>query len=245
MEKITGKLHSYESCGTVDGPGLRYVVFTQGCPLRCKYCHNPDTWKLADATYEESAEFVLKEIARYKAFFKNGGGMTLTGGEPLMQPKFAKELFKLCKENDIHTAVDTSGLLFNDLVKETLEYVDLVLLDIKCMDEDIYRDLTKVELAPTLEFARYLKEINKKVWIRHVLVPGITDRDDLLEKFADFVVSLGSVVERVEILPYHNLGEYKWSEIGMEYELKDVEPPSVERVENAKKIIASRGISVR
>lgn len=244
MGKIKGKLHSYESCGTVDGPGLRYVVFTQGCPLRCKYCHNPDTWKMADATYEESAEFVFKEISRYKPFFRNGGGMTMTGGEPLMQPKFAREVFKLCKEDGIHTAVDTSGFYLNDEVKETLEYVDLVLLDLKCMDPEIYKDLTKVDLEPTLKFAKYLAEIGKPVWVRHVLVPGITDRDDLLEKLADFMATLGNI-EKVEILPYHSLGEYKWEEMGMEYELKGVEAPTQERVENAKKIIGSRGLSVR
>ncbi len=244
MGKIKGKLHSYESCGTVDGPGLRYVVFTQGCPLRCKYCHNPDTWKMADATYEESAEFVFKEISRYKPFFRNGGGMTMTGGEPLMQPKFAREVFKLCKEDGIHTAVDTSGFYLNDEVKETLEYVDLVLLDLKCMDPEIYKDLTKVDLEPTLKFAKYLAEIGKPVWVRHVLVPGITDRDDLLEKLADFMATLGNI-EKVEILPYHSLGEYKWEEMGMDYELKGVEAPTQERVENAKKIIGSRGLSVR
>jgi len=244
MGKIKGKLHSYESCGTVDGPGLRYVIFTQGCPLRCKYCHNPDTWKLADATYEESAEFVFKEISRYKPFFRNGGGMTMTGGEPLMQPKFAREVFKLCKEDGIHTAVDTSGFYLNDEVKETLKYVDLVLLDLKCIDPEIYKDLTKVDLEPTLKFAKYLAEIGKPVWIRHVLVPGITDRDDLLEELADFMATLGNI-EKVEILPYHSLGEYKWQEMGMDYELKGVEAPSQERVENAKKIIGSRGLSVR
>lgn len=244
MGKIKGKLHSYESCGTVDGPGLRYVIFTQGCPLRCKYCHNPDTWKMADATYEESAEFVFKEISRYKPFFRNGGGMTMTGGEPLMQPKFAREVFKLCKEDGIHTAVDTSGFYLNDEVKETLKYVDLVLLDLKCIDPEIYKDLTKVDLEPTLKFAKYLAEIGKPVWVRHVLVPGITDRDDLLEELADFMATLGNI-EKVEILPYHSLGEYKWQEMGMEYELKGVEAPSQERVENAKKIIGSRGLSVR
>ena len=244
MGKIKGKLHSYESCGTVDGPGLRYVIFTQGCPLRCKYCHNPDTWKMADATYEESAEFVVKEIARYKPFFRNGGGMTMTGGEPLMQPKFAREVFKLCHDQGIHTAVDTSGFYLNDEVKETLEHVDLVLLDLKCIDPVIYKDLTKVDLEPTLKFAKYLAEIGKPVWVRHVLVPGITDKDELLEELADFMATLGNI-EKVEILPYHSLGEYKWEEMGMEYELKGVEAPTVERVENAKKIIAARGLSVR
>ncbi|WP_320045748.1 pyruvate formate-lyase-activating protein [uncultured Ilyobacter sp.] len=244
MAKLLGKLHSYESCGTVDGPGLRYVVFTQGCPLRCKYCHNPDTWHMSDASYEEDANYVVKEIVRYKPFFKNGGGMTLSGGEPFMQAEFAKELFRLCKENGINTAVDTSGIYLNDTVKEALEYVDLVLLDIKCIDPEIYEDLTKVELEPTLKFAKYLSDIKKPVWIRHVLVPGITDREDLLEKLGDFVASLENV-ERMEILPYHSMGEYKWEEMGYEYELKGVEPPTKEAVEKAKEIFRKKGVPIR
>ena len=199
---------------------------------------------MADATYEESAEFVVKEISRYKPFFRNGGGMTMSGGEPLMQPKFAREVFRLCQEAGIHTALDTSGFYLSDEIKETLKYVDLVLLDLKCIDSEIYKELTKVDLDPTLKFAKYLAEIGKPVWVRHVLVPGITDRDDLLENLADFMATLGNI-EKVEILPYHNLGEYKWEEMGMEYELKGVEPPTVERVENAKAIIGSRGLSVR
>jgi pyruvate formate lyase activating enzyme len=244
MAKLLGKLHSYESCGTVDGPGLRYVVFTQGCPLRCKYCHNPDTWHMSDASYEEDANYVVEEIVRYKPFFKNGGGMTLSGGEPFMQAEFAKELFKLCKENEINTAVDTSGIFLNDTVKEALEYVDLVLLDIKCIDPDTYKELTKVELEPTLKFAKYLSDIKKPVWIRHVLVPGITDREDFLEKLGDFISGLKNV-ERMEILPYHSMGEYKWEEMGYDYELKGVEPPTKESVDRAKEIMRKKGIPIR
>lgn len=243
MSMIKGKLHSFESCGTVDGPGIRFIVFTQGCPLRCKYCHNPDTWKLKDAKYERTTDFVMNEILKYKSFFINGGGVTVTGGEPLMQEDFVEDLFKKCKEEGIHTALDTSGYIFNDRIKEVLQYVDLVLLDIKCMDAKEYRELTGVDLDPTLKFAKYLSEIGKPMWIRHVLVPGITDRDEYLESLADFVKSLNAV-EKVEILPFHKMGEFKWKELGLEYQLDKVESPTRERVENAKEIFRSRGIKI-
>lgn len=240
---IRGKLHSFESCGTVDGPGIRFIVFTQGCPLRCKYCHNPDTWKIRDAKYERTTEFVMDEIVKYKNFFINGGGITITGGEPLMQPEFVKDLILKCKEEGIHTALDTSGYIFNEKVREILNLVDMVLLDIKCIDKDEYRELTGVELEPTLKFAEYLSEINKPVWIRHVLVPGITDRDDYLIRLADFVSKLTNV-EKVEILPFHKMGEFKWRELGLKYQLDKVEAPSFERVENAKKIFRNKGIKI-
>lgn len=243
MEEIKGKLHSFETCGMVDGPGLRFIVFTQGCPLRCKYCHNPESWKLRDAKYERTPSFVVNEIKKYKSFIQNGGGMTITGGEPFMQPDFIKEIFKGCQKEGIHTCVDTSGYFFNDKVKEVLEYVDLVLLDIKCIDPDEYFELTKVPLENTLKFAKYLDEIGKPTWIRHVLVPGITDRDDYLEKTADFVATLKNV-EKVEILPFHKMGEFKWKERGMDYQLDKVETPTRERVENAKNIFKSRGIKI-
>jgi pyruvate formate lyase activating enzyme len=240
---IRGKLHSFESCGTVDGPGIRFIVFTQGCPLRCKYCHNPDTWKIRDAKYERTTDFVMEEIVKYKNFFINGGGITITGGEPLMQPEFVEDLLKKCKEEGIHTAIDTSGYIFNDRIKDILDMVDMVLLDIKCIDKKEYKELTGVELEPTLKFAEYLSKINKPVWIRHVLVPGITDRNDYLEKLADFVAKLKNV-EKVEILPFHKMGEYKWRELGLRYQLDKVEAPTFERVENAKAIFRGRGIKI-
>ncbi len=240
---ITGKLHSFESCGTVDGPGIRFIVFTQGCPLRCKYCHNPDTWKLKDAKYERTTEFVMNEIKKYKNFFLNGGGVTITGGEPLMQPDFVEELLKECRKEEIHTAIDTSGYVFNERIKEILELVDMILLDIKCMDEKEYKELTGVELEPTLKFAKYLEKIGKPVWLRHVLVPGITDRDEYLIKLADFIKDMKNV-EKVEILPFHKMGEYKWKELGLKYQLYKVESPTKERVENAKKIFKDRGLKV-
>ncbi|MBC2856274.1 MAG: pyruvate formate-lyase-activating protein [Cetobacterium sp.] len=238
-----GFIHSHESFGTVDGPGIRYVVFTQGCPLRCRYCHNADTWKKEDAKYRETPQETFKEISKYKSYIKSGG-VTITGGEPFIQPEYVKELFKLCKEDGIHTTVDTSGYILNDKVKEALEYTDLVLLDIKCIDPEAHKSLTKVELGPVLEFAEYLKEIGKKVWIRHVIVPGVTDNDAFLNKLADYVVTLDNV-EKVELLPYHSMGEYKWENIGEHYSLKGTEALSPERLENAREIFRKRGLSVR
>ncbi|MGL4253718.1 MAG: pyruvate formate-lyase-activating protein [Fusobacteriaceae bacterium] len=241
---MTGRIHSKESFGTVDGPGIRYVLFLQGCPLRCKFCHNPDTWEFGSGKFQETPEETVKEILKYKNFFRNGGGLTITGGDPLMQPEFIKEVYRLCKENGIHTALDTSGCLFNDKAKEVLEYVDLVLLDIKSIDPDVYRDLTKFEQEPTLKFAEYLKEKNIKTWIRHVIVPGITDDDENLAKLADYVKTLPNV-ELVELLPYHTLGEFKYDEMGLEYPLKGVEALSRERLENAREIFKSRGLKIK
>lgn len=225
---VLGNIHSYESMGTVDGPGIRYVVFLQGCPLRCKFCHNPDTWKIGERKIEESAEATLKKIVRYKNYFGKKGGVTVTGGEPLVQSDYVLELFKLCKKEGIHTALDTSGYIFNEKVKEVLEYTDLVLLDIKAIDEEVYRSLTSVEIDNTLKFAKYLNEIGKKVWIRHVVVPTITDDDEMLERTAKFISELKNV-EMVEILPYHTLGVFKYKELGIDYPLVGIGDLSYER----------------
>ena len=225
---VLGNIHSYESMGTVDGPGIRFVVFLQGCPLRCKFCHNPDTWNINEKKIEEKAEDVLKKIKRYKNFFGKKGGVTVTGGEPLIQSEFVLELFRLCKKEGIHTALDTSGYIFNEKVKEVLEYTDLVLLDIKAIDKKIYKDLTKVEFDNTIKFAEYLKEIKKPVWIRHVVVPEITDDNELLERTAKYISTLNNV-EMVEILPYHTLGVFKYKELGLKYPLENVEDLSSER----------------
>lgn len=240
-DEITGKLHSFESCGTVDGLGIRFVIFTQGCLLRCKYCHNPDTWKMKEAKYERTVPFVMNEIIKYKDFYANGGGVTVTGGEPLMQKDFVRELFKECKKEDIHTALDTSGYIFNEEVKEVLKYTDLVLLDIKSIDSNIYKNLTGGQLEPTLKFARYLSEIGKPMWIRHVLVPGITDDDKQLDELSDFVKSL-KTVEKVEVLPFHKMGEYKWKELDLVYQLSSVAVPSDESVHKAREVFRKKGI---
>ena len=232
---LTGKLHSFESCGTVDGPGIRFVIFLQGCPLRCKYCHNPDTWKLEDAKYERDVEFVIQEAIKYKPFFRNGGGITITGGEPFMQIDFLEALLKRAKEEGIHTAVDTSGYIFNDHVKEVLKYVDLVLLDIKSINPKIYRELTGVELENTLEFARYLTKINKPVWLRHVIVPEITDGRKELEGLSDFISHMTNI-KKVELLPFHQMGAHKWKEFGIEYSLENYREPTKEEMKKAREI---------
>lgn len=240
---ILGNIHSYESMGTVDGPGIRFVVFLQGCPLRCKFCHNPDTWDVKEKKIQESPEETLKKIKRYKNYFGKKGGVTVTGGEPLVQSEYVLELFKLCKQEGIHTALDTSGYIFNEKVKEVLKYTDLVLLDIKAIDKEIYRDLTRVELDNTLKFLNYLQEIKKPVWVRHVVVPTITDNDELLEETAKFISKFENV-EMVEILPYHTLGVFKYQELGLEYPLKDIEDLGYERKVEIMEIFKKQGLEV-
>lgn len=240
---MIGNIHSYESMGTVDGPGLRYVVFLQGCPLRCKYCHNPDTWNIGEKKIQEEAKDTLKKVLKYKNFFGKKGGVTVTGGEPLVQSDFVLEFFKLCKQEGIHTVLDTSGYIFNEKVKEILKYTDLVLLDIKCIDENIYKELTGVELKNTLNFGKYLDEINKPVWIRHVVVPNITDDDELLEKTAKYISTLKNV-EMVEVLPYHTLGAFKYKELNIKYPLEGVEDLSYERKKEVMDIFKKYNLPV-
>jgi len=237
---ITGRIHSFESFGTVDGPGVRFVVFMQGCNFRCLYCHNPDTQDLGADCILATPEEAFEKMQKFKGFYKKGG-VTVSGGEPLLQARFIKEFFQRCKSEGIHTAIDTAGFNLTDEVKQALAHTDLVLLDIKCIDSDIHESLTGQPLQPTLDFAEYLSEQEIPVWIRYVLVPGITDRDDLIEKLADYVATLKNV-ERVEILPFHKLGMIKYEKLGLEFALKDTKPPTQERIENAKKIFKSRGI---
>ncbi|NLK21767.1 MAG: pyruvate formate lyase-activating protein [Epulopiscium sp.] len=240
---VTGRIHSIETCGTVDGPGIRYVVFTQGCPLRCQYCHNPDTW---DTTHGKKVDVdeLIKDIEKYRSYMKfSGGGVTLTGGEPLMQPKFARELFLRCKEKDIHTALDTSGYIPLQHIKDVLEYTDLVLLDIKSFNSKVYKDLTGVSNEPTLELAKYLSDINKPMWIRYVLVPNLTDNPLHIEELASFLSTLNSI-EKIEILPFHKMGEYKWEELGYPYHLKDTPTPSKKIIDRAKKIFRNHGLKI-
>ena len=240
----TGKIHSLESCGTVDGPGIRFVVFMQGCPLRCKYCHNPDSWKPADGK-EYTTDEIVKEAKKYKSYMKfSKGGITVSGGEPLMQPKFVKELFEKCKSEGIHTTIDTSGYIEIDKVKEVLEYTDLVLLDIKSYNDEVFKNLTGVSNENTLNLAKYLKEINKPTWIRYVLVPGLTDNAQDIENLAKFISDMNNI-EKVQILPFHKLGEYKWEELGYDYELENTEPPSEEVVKRTRDIFQKYGLKVQ
>ena len=239
---MTGRIHSYESFGTVDGPGIRFVIFFQGCPMRCKYCHNPDTWE-AGGGREVSAEDAVKEALKYKSYFGQKGGVTATGGEPMLQLPFLTELFSRLKAKGVHTCLDTSAAPFpaeenadRSAFDELLKVTDLVLLDIKHIDSAAHRALTGQGNEHTLAFAKFLSDNGVPMWIRHVLVPGLTDDDKALERLSAFIDALPSV-ERVEVLPYHTMGEVKYQKLGYDYALKGVQPPTKERVENAKKIL--------
>lgn len=238
---MQGYIHSIETFGTKDGPGIRFVLFMQGCPLRCLYCHNPDTWKKADAKFIMSPQEVFHELDKVKNFVR--GGITVSGGEPMMQPEFVLDLFKICKAAGIHTAIDTSGIYLNETVKEVLSYTDLVLLDIKQINPDKYKVLTSQQLKPTLEFMDYLHTINKTVWLRYVLVPNYTNEDADLKKWAEYVSHFHNV-ERVDILPFHQMAVHKWENLDVDYKLKDVNPPTKEQIEKAKIIFKSYGLPI-
>ncbi len=240
---VMGKIHSIETCGTVDGPGIRYVVFMQGCPLRCAYCHNPDTWDYSGGK-EVSTDEIFNDAKRYIPYMKaSGGGVTLTGGEPTLQPEFCEDLFKKLKASGIHTALDTSGYVNIDKVKELVKHTDLFLLDIKHIDDEGHKKLTGVSNKKTLGFAKYLSDEGKKMWIRHVIVPGITDDMEEIKKLADFVSSLKNV-DRVEILPYHKMGVYKYEALGIPYSLKGINPPDTSKIEEIKEEFRKRDIKV-
>ena len=234
---MNGKIHSIETFGTVDGPGIRFVIFMQGCTLKCKYCHNRDTWNTKAGKSVSTSELV-KEILKYKSYIDNSeGGVTVSGGEPLLQTEFVTELFKELKSHNIHTALDTSGSIpLSDNIKELLQYTDLVLLDIKHIDAEKCVNLTGFTNKYTLEFAKYLSNINLPVWIRQVLLPTYTDDKFDLLNLRKFIESLNNV-EKIEILPYHNLGKFKWEEIGDTYELDSINPPSTEEIKKKKNIL--------
>ena len=234
---MIGKIHSFETFGTVDGPGIRFVVFMQGCCLKCKYCHNRDTWSMNSGKIITVQELV-KEIIKYKSYMESsGGGVTISGGEPLLQTDFLCALFKELKKYNIHTAIDTAGTIpISYEIKELLKYTDLVLLDIKHINNEKCINLTSVPNKNTLEFAKYLNNLNVPVWIRQVLIPGYTDdKFDLLE-LKNFINSLSNV-EKVELLPYHNLGKFKWDEVGDPYELENVKSPTQEEIDRAKQLL--------
>lgn len=245
MEKvetpITGYVHSTESFGSVDGPGIRFISFLQGCRLRCQFCHNPDTWKLAGGTAYTPQE-LFDEAYKYKAFWGEKGGVTCSGGEPLLQMEFLIEYFKICKAHGVHTTIDTCGQPFTfeepffSQFQELMEYTDLFLFDIKHIDPDGHRKLTGGSNDNILQMSRYLSDIGKPVWVRHVLVPTRTDYDDYLVRLGDYVETLDNVL-KFEILPYHKMGIYKYEAMGIPYRLKGVEPPTEERIENAKRLL--------
>lgn len=238
---MTGFIHSFESFGTVDGPGIRFVVFMQGCPMRCRYCHNPDTWNPKGGT-QMTAEEVAREVLKYKNYFADRGGVTLSGGEPLLQLDFVLELFSLLKKKGISTCLDTSGICFregDERFEKLAQLTDLVLLDIKHIDEDAHRALTGQSNQNPFSFARFLDQKGVKMWIRHVLVPDITDNDEALMRLRAFLDTLSNV-EKVEVLPYHTMGVQKYEKLGIPYSLEGVQPPAKERVENAKRILRGR-----
>ena len=239
---MIGKIHSFFAGGTVDGPGIRFVIFLKGCPLRCKYCHNPDTWT-QDNALEYSVSDVTMQALKYKGYFENGGGVTVTGGEPLMQIDFVIELFKELKKKKIHTALDTSGIIFNEenenvmeKINELIKYTDLVLLDIKHIDNDKHLELTGKPNTNILKFAKYLSDNNIHMWIRHVLVPGITLNVEYLLKTKEFIDTLNTV-DKIEVLPYHTMGIVKYQNLGLKYPLEGVNPPTREEVRHAKYLL--------
>ena len=234
---IKGRIHSIESMGLVDGPGIRTVVFFQGCALRCAYCHNPDTWGLNGGT-EISSEELMKKILRFKPYFqKSGGGVTFSGGDPLLQPDFLLEMLKLCKENDIHTTLDTSGYGLGNY-EEILKHVDLVLLDIKHVDDLGYKNLTGKSKKGLDTFLEALCNSGTKLWIRHVVVPSITDSEEHIAKLGNIIKTIPNV-EKVELLPYHTLGKEKYEKLGIQYRLENIEPLEVDKVRKLEKIIKS------
>lgn len=238
---MDGFIHSVESFGTVDGPGLRFVVFCQGCPMRCRYCHNPDSWEAGKGTHM-SPQALIAQIERNKAFYASGG-LTVTGGEPLLQIDFLLELFRLCRERRIHTCIDTSGATYhegpsayNDKLDVLMGMTDLVMLDIKHIDPDAHRALTGMDNGGILAFARYLERRNVPVWIRHVVVPGVTDDGDALARLGRFIGGLKNVAA-LDVLPYHTMGAAKYEKLGIPYPLAGTPPMSREGAQRARAII--------
>ncbi|MCK7637815.1 pyruvate formate-lyase-activating protein [Corynebacterium pygosceleis] len=239
-----GLVHSWELVTAVDGPGTRMTLFLSGCPLRCRYCHNPDTMEMRTGTLETAGDIIAK-VKRYRAVFRaSGGGLTISGGEPLFQIAFARRLFTACHDAGIHVAVDTSGYLGSRLTDTDLDSIDLFLLDVKSGDPDTYRRVTGRELQPTIDFGDRLAAHGKKIWIRFVLVPGLTDDPDNVDRVCDIVSRWSDSVERVEVLPFHNMGRDKWHELGMHYSLDDTKPPSPEATEAVREQFRSRGLTV-
>lgn len=239
-----GSIHSWELVTAVDGPGTRMTVFMNGCPLRCLYCHNPDTFQMRDGK-PIMVEELLKKLKRYRKIFKStGGGLTISGGEVLMQRAFAWNLLMSAKSLGIHTCIDTSGFLGAQATDDFLESVDLVLLDVKSGDEETYQKVTGRSLQPTIDFGNRLNALGKEIWIRFVLVPGLTDAPENIENVASIVAQWKNSVSRVEVLPFHQMGVDKWESLGIRYELGDVKPPSNEATEAAREIFRAKGLTV-
>lgn len=241
MEEVKGYVHSLESFGAADGPGIRYIVFLNGCNMRCAFCHNPDTWKLEQGEVY-SADEILKKALRYKPYWKNEGGITVSGGEPLLQIDFVLELFRKAKAKGVTTCLDTAGQPFTteepffSKWKELMSLTDTVMLDIKNIDPVKHKDLTGVDNANILEMARRMSDMGVRMWIRQVLVPGGSDNDETLKRTREFIDTL-KTVDRVEVLPYHTLGVFKYEELGIPYRLEGVNAPTEDRIRNAEEIL--------
>jgi pyruvate formate lyase activating enzyme len=242
-EDLIGYVHSYEVGSTVDGPGIRFVAFLTGCPLRCQYCHNPDTWHTLNGQ-PVAVSRSMKQIGKYAQVLKiSKGGITISGGEPVLQRKFLTRIFRKCKELGLHTCLDTCGRLGDRLTDQNLTDIDLNLLDIKSGDPAVYEKVTHQPLQPTIDYARRLSVLGRPMWVRFVLVPGLTDDYDNVEKVADICAELKSL-ERVEILRFHQMGKDKWSKLGLAYPLANVEPPTAELAERVRGQFRSRGLTV-
>ena len=242
-DDVIGYVHSWEVGSTVDGPGLRFVGFLTGCPLRCQYCHNPDTWHKYNG-HPVSVARAMRQIGNYAQVLKiSGGGVTISGGEPMLQRPFLTRIFHRCKQMGLHTCLDTSGRLGDRFTDEELMDIDLNLLDIKSGDPGIYEKVTHQPLEPTLSYARRLSSLKRPLWVRFVLVPGLTDSHDNVEKVADICAELASL-ERVEILRFHQMGRDKWHKLGLHYQLEGVEPPGAELTERVRGQFRSRGLTV-
>lgn len=230
---ISGYVHSFFTSAAADGPGVRFAVFLSGCPFRCKYCHNPDTWELKQGKLT-SSDSILNEIKKYANFLRTAGGLTITGGEPLQQPDFTYEIFSRAKQDfALHTALDTQGFLAKNLPDNYFEPIDLVLLDIKEMNPERHKSLTGQDVPPTLDFAKRLQKMNKKVWLRYVLVPGLTDFQEDIDALAKFIEPLENI-ERVDVLPFHNMALHKWEKLELPYELKNQRVPTQEETKKVQ-----------
>ena len=242
MDNVMGRIHSIESFGALDGPGIRYVLFLQGCPLRCLFCHNPDTWHCEDGRLIGSRE-VVQDILRYKNFIRRGG-VTLSGGEPLTQPDFAASILDGCRAEGLHTALDTSGAVSLLACQQAVDAADLLLLDMKAADDELFRRITGRGMDNTLDILNHCENTGKPVWIRHVLVPGLTLERTQLQKLGRLLAPY-HCIERVELLPFHKMGEYKWEALGEPYTLGNTQPPSEKDVEEARHILLEAGLPVR
>lgn len=239
MSKLIGRVHHTESFGTVDGPGIRYIVFMQGCLMKCKYCHNRDSWDLHGGK-EMTVEDIMHDVRDYIHFIKSsGGGITVSGGEPTLQAEFVTELFKACREEGIHTCLDSNGFMrvHNSAIDDLLDVTDLVLLDLKSMDDEKHIDLTKVSNRYAIQFAEMLAERNIPVWIRDVIVEGYTDTPESVRALGAFIKDMKNI-ERVELLPYHEMGVHKWYAMGESYPFENIKPPTKERMDLLKSILA-------